>query len=330
MSVMRRKYALAATVGALLILSLVLLGWWSNRGGSPAAGPDSGVASMHSGDGSSALARSDADAPTSEPRLVDAQRHAAASVGAAAVMSRLERASSAQELEAQLVADAQAGDPAAMAELAALTARCGSFWPSQDRSHPRHELSAIPVGSIERRVREHALSSMQAFCDRPYSPGEAVARYQELRAALDEAAEGGDTVARAYRMFEGEDEAALLGVLREADDPWVRQQAMLALASSKGPLARRLDADVFPSHLRAAAPQRLEEIKGHAARWHACSMGAPCGPNQNQELSQCLYLGNCGMGLGVQAYIQQRELTGFEFELMQRYLAALRAQLDRR
>lgn len=56
--------------------------------------------------------------------------------------------------------------------------------------------------------------------------------------------------------------------------------------------------------------------------------GAPCGANQFAELNQCLLLGNCGLGLGVQGYIQQRELSGWEFELMQRYLAALRARLD--
>jgi hypothetical protein len=326
---MRRRHVLGATVGVLLVFSLVLLHWWGEPPGSPAARTDSRGVPIHSEHGNSALARLSPDVPTSEARGADAQRHAVAPASAASVMSRLERASSAQQLEAQLVADAHAGDTSAMVELAELTARCRSFWPSQGpRYHPRNELEGIPVGSVERHSRENALGLLQAFCDRPYSPDEATSRYHDLLVGLDQAAEQGDTFARASRLFEGEGEAALLDVLREADDPWVSQQAMLALAASKGPLARQLDAEVFPSYLRAVAPQRLAEIKAHAARWHACSRGAPCGANQNHELAQCLYLGNCGMGLGVQAYIQQRELSGFEFELMQRYLAALRAQLD--
>lgn len=266
----KRKHAAFC---ALLLVSLAVLLWWHGRGDDTVPPNDSApVAATREGE--------DSALPGSAPKAsLLPPAKAGENSAAGQLMSRLEHASSAQELEAALVADAAAGDTFAMAALAELTARCRSFWPSQgDRFHPRREVEQSPAGSRERLAREAALNLLQSFCDRPYAAGEATSRFQELSAGLDDAAKRGDLVARAYKLFEGESESAVVGALQATDDPWVAEQALIALAASNGPLARQLDAEVFPSHLRDTARHRLEEIKVHAARWNACAMGPHAGP----------------------------------------------------
>lgn len=127
--------------------------------------------------------------------------------------------------------------------------------------------------------------------------------------------------------FEGKDEVEIVSTMLESDDPWVVEAALHAFVGNTGQIARQLDEEVFPFELRAM-PNQLEmgKIKEMAARWRACESGAACGPNQYHELYLCLQWGNCGLGLGVQAYIRDRELSKYQFELMQRYLAALDAR----
>ncbi|HEX5754803.1 MAG TPA: hypothetical protein VFY12_00425, partial [Arenimonas sp.] len=240
----------------------------------------------------------------------------------------LSSASSTRNLDAELMRLANSGDAEAMAAVINLSARCAQFWSSRgDRYHPKHELAKLPAASSERATRESALQSLTQYCDRPYAPGEVAERVGQFSGRLEELASKGDLVAMAATGFKGQGEVEVLSAMLEADKPWVVEQAMHAFASGKGQLSRQLDEEVFPFSLRAM-PNQLElgKIKSMAARWRACELGAACGPNQFEELNQCVLWGNCGLGLGVQAYIRNRELSGYQFELMQRYLAALDAK----
>ncbi len=217
-----------------------------------------------------------------------------------------------------------------MAAIVELTSRCRQFSPMHgDEFHPRHEVAKLPAGSAERARKEQALAILVAFCDRQYGPGEATQLVKEFSTRLDEAAAKGDLTARADKFFSGENEASVLNALQEPQDPWLTERAMNALFIANGPVAKQLDSEVFPSFMLSVSPAEAMHIKSMAARWRGCELGAACGPNHHHDLDQCLHLGNCGLGLGRQAYIQQRELSAYQFELMQKYLAAFDAQIKR-
>ena len=247
----------------------------------------------------------------------------------ASPVDSLDRTKSVRDLDAELMGKASAGDTKAMYALGLISDRCAPFWSSfGDRVHPRHELKNVPVGSPERAAREVALKHMTAYCNKPYAPGELMERDRRFSEQLKEAAKRGDLAAKAATVFEGQSEAELVSTYLEADDPWIAERALFAFTESKGPLGRQIDAAVFPAGMRLASRDEISLIKGAAARWQACTLGRACGPNQYDELAPCLYSGNCGLGLSVQAHIQQRQLSGYQFELMQKYLAALRAKLN--
>ena len=245
-------------------------------------------------------------------------------------MAMLNAASKMSEVEGELLLRARAGDTAAMAAVVELTSLCRQFSPMHgDEFHPRHEVAKLPAGSPERARKEKALAALVAFCDRPYGPGEASQLVKEFLTRLDEAAMQGDLTARAYNLFPEENEASVLNALQESKDPWLAERAMNAFFIKNGPLAKKLDSEVFPSFMQAVSPAETMHIKSMAARWRGCELGANCGPNHHDELGQCLHLGNCGLGLSRQVYIQQRELSDHQFELMQKYLAAFDAQIKR-
>ena len=271
-------------------------------------------------------ATGDALAATTTKRRTDNARSAGIELVSASPFAHLGVAYSARQLEHELIERAHAGDTAAIAVMLELMARCAVFYPAPGETyHPRQELEHLPAESSERRTREYALRLQETFCDRPYAPGETAAMRAEFRARLKEGVASGDVVARADNLFKGEGEDSIRDAFHGTDEPWIAERALLAFSVSKGPEAHRIDQEVFPSDLllSTAVQQRLL-IKQMAARWHACTMGGACGPNQSYELNQCIYVGNCGIGLSVQAFIQQRELSGRQFELMQRYLAAIK------
>jgi hypothetical protein len=245
-------------------------------------------------------------------------------------MAMLNTASKMSEIEGELLLRARGGDTAAMAVVVELTSLCTQFSPMfGDEFHPRHEVAKLPAGSTERASKEKALAALVAFCDRQYGPGEAIQLVKEFSTRLSEAAAKGDITARAYNLFPEENEASVLNALQESKDPWLAERAMNAFFIKNGPVAKQLDSEVFPSHMLAVSPAEAMHIRSMAARWRGCELGAACGPNHHNELGQCLYLGNCGLGLSRQAYIQQRELSAYQFELMQKYLAAFDTQIKR-
>jgi hypothetical protein len=244
-------------------------------------------------------------------------------------MDRLDRVWHTSQLDFDLLLlRAQGGDTQAMAAVIALAGRCGPFWPIRgDRYHARHAVEQAAVGTAERAARETAVELLASYCDVPYPQGElSEGRIPKFSSALRERAEQGDLLARAHHTFEEESEADVLAVLSASHEPWLIERALQAFAEGRGEVARQLDREIFPPELSLQRSE-VERIKWMAARWRACELGAACGPNQYHELSQCLYLGNCGLGMDVRTYIQQRELSGWQFELMQKYLAALDARL---
>lgn len=232
----------------------------------------------------------------------------------------------AEGLDSELLAQAWGGDTGAMAAFAELAVRCSGFDPGQNEYAPRLAEKA-PPGSTERAAREAAARLLIDYCGKSYQsfPRDGSGPVADVLNMLRHAAERGDLVARAKLSFHGESEAEILGALSATDDPWVVERALAKVARLDGPIAQQVHREVFADY--TVGKDDASRIKFMAARWRACELGAACGPNQYHELSQCLYLGNCGLGMDVRTYIQQRELSGWQFELMQKYLAALDARL---
>jgi len=245
-------------------------------------------------------------------------------------MAILDGGSPARDSYPELLRLANAGDIEAMAALQWLSIHCSPYRSRfGPRDHPRQSLVNLPLESPERVVREQALQLSSAYCDGTFAPGELKETSGRFLERLESAAREGDPAARAYRFFEGEDEAATLDAYLETENPWIAESALMAFATHKGPLAREIDAAVFPSLMRSVSPQEVDTIKMQAARWRGCQLGRPCGANQIYELNRCVAEGECTPGRSIYLIIQQRELSGRQFELMQRYLAALDAEFKR-
>jgi hypothetical protein len=244
----------------------------------------------------------------------------------ASPVTMLDSVTSASVVHDELLRRANAGETSAMVALMKLVDRCSPFWSEHDKVHPRHELDNASIDPRQQGSRVIALELMKNYCDRPYAPGEAASLRQSMRERLASNAEKGDLVARASRLFEGATQVDLLDAYASAEEPWVSDVALNILLSTQNSFARDLAVDVFGRHPSMPQLQRGAIIAA-AARWHACDMGTPCGANQNWELGSCLYQGNCGIGMDVRTFIRQRELSGYEFDLMQRYLAVLNERL---
>jgi hypothetical protein len=128
-------------------------------------------------------------------------------------------------------------------------------------------------------------------------------------------------IAQAQALFDGVDEDEVIEAVASSD-PWIVEMAVIALAESKSTAMRQVDSRVFGRYGRSDI--EALRIKEAAARWLSCERGAPCGPNQFRELQQCLFFSNCGLGLDTRSFIQQRQLSDRDFELMQDYLQELR------
>lgn len=245
-------------------------------------------------------------------------------------ISWVDRVPSMGRLYRLLLPEARSGNPKAIAAVFELMDRCAGFYPEEERRHPKHELERRDVlpGSQDWQQRSAALELHMSYCDYPFAPGEARSLRKELANALTDAASRGDPTAQAaqFRFGDGSEEAAL-SAYEKADSPFVRSRALLAFVSLNGPAAQAISESVFNRQM--LDPAVVRRIEAQAARWESCAQGSPCGPNQRHELNECLYQGNCGLGLGVQAFIQQRELSAREFALMQQYLTELRAALSR-
>lgn len=251
---------------------------------------------------------------------------AAAPTSSLSAMALVEQGVSARIAEQDLLARGEQGDALALAALLELHDKCASFYNEDVQKRPARHVENLPLGTPELAARSFALDTLQSYCDRPYGPGEYSALSQGIRAKLQEAALRGDIAASAALGFKDEREASkLMELLRNAPDPWVAERAMQALVSIDGEFRRDLQAEVFGNRLSDMT--RRADIASYAARWYGCEMGAPCGANQAYELNECLYAGNCGIGLDVRGFIRQRVLSGQEYELMQRYLEALRRRL---
>jgi len=242
----------------------------------------------------------------------------------------LDSASNASAVFDELVLRARTGDTEAMSAANALISRCRDLWLSpNDPKHPRLRLEEAaksePTAAMSSRWL--ALKSEEAFCDRPIAMDEAGTLIAEFTSGIFEARSRGELVGIAAAGFAGQDESVIVEGMMWEEAPWIVESAMFAFAHSSGPLALDLEREVFrPSGISADEMRRIKEA---AARWRACELGAACGPNQHVELMQCIYFGNCSLGLSVQAGIRLRELSAHQFDLMQRYLAALDARLRR-
>ncbi|MBB5014504.1 hypothetical protein [Rehaibacterium terrae] len=236
----------------------------------------------------------------------------------------LDRVASLEGLDEELLTRAWAGDTKAMAAFAELGFRCAEFDPTR-RDYAARLVEKSPVGSPERVARERAARLMIAYCGTAYRWFSPDGPKDEILKMLREAADRGDLVARADGYFMGEDEAQLLDVLAASDDPWVVERALGRLVMQRdGPVGQQAESGVFAQNMPR---DEVNRIKLAAARWRACELGAPCGPNQAYELLSCLQHGNCSLDMDVRTNIRQRELSGRQFELMQKYLAALDARL---
>jgi hypothetical protein len=245
-------------------------------------------------------------------------------------IDQLDRVSNTQNLYADLLARANRGDTSAMHALTILATRCSSFTSRYGaRVHPRNELTRTSMDEAGRGVREQALQMMTQYCAGGFAPGELSDLAKELDLRLSVAAKDGDLSARAARFFDGEPEVAVLDVIRGAKDPWIVEAALYRLSADNGPLVRDVSNRVFPSDMLLTRGEEVAFIREMAASWRGCQLGRPCGANQFDALQMCAIEGNCNMGRDVRAIIQQRELSGRQFELMQRYLAALDAEVRR-
>ncbi len=315
-----RRFAVAV-VAALMLALAGLLAWRFGQGAATGSAPD--VPGQFASE-----ARDAATAGAGAAELAG-QRHAAGSGDTlpGSPMDWVERAARMSDIEAKLLRQARQGDTQAIAAVLTLDMLCRPFYPMRgDRDHPRHKVRLASEGAAERSAREAALRAMMSYCDRPPSIS-----LEEARALSDQlrvAAMSGDVAAKAYDTETLESEEELLTLLREADEPWMIWRALESLGGREGRLIRQVEREVFSPEIRLLIqPSDIGRIKAMAARWRACELGAPCGPNQHYELTQCLYLGNCGLGMDVRTYIRERELSGWQFELMQKYLAALDARL---
>lgn len=272
-----------------------------------------------------------ATAARSSATVQAVEKRSAVSMGKPlSAMNLLDGGSPARALFPELLRLANAGDTEAMVALQWLSIHCSPYRSRfGPRDHPRQSLVNLPAGSPERVVREQALQMASSFCDGPFAPGELVEASRLFSERLQGAARVGDPVARAAAYFEGESEAAKVSAYLETANPWVAESALMAFATSDGPLAREIDSEVFPSTMRSASPQEVTRIKLEAARWRGCQLGRSCGANQINELNRCVVEGECALGQSVQMIIQQRELSGRQFDLMQRYLTALDAKIGR-
>lgn len=243
----------------------------------------------------------------------------------------LNRAKSARSIDTELMRRAGAGDYKAMFALKLLDARCGAFLTADDSAHPRHELARYGAEGKARAAAEKALNLMTAYCDLPYVAGDRRGLLSEFVRRLSEAAKAGDLTAQAALLFQGMGEEDIIHAYQSADDPWIVESALHALGRNNGPIAREIEAAVFPESMRKFNPDEIRLIREAAARWMSCQSGRYCGPNEFEVLRKCYYGGggDCPFGLDEMSRIQQRDLSGYQFDLMQNYIAAVNARLRR-
>lgn len=318
---MARALPIALTSGVLALAAVVWLLW--AHGGAPAI-PSDAVAI----DGDSNVEPVSNQVQFSNGSTIESTTaQLSGDLSEADPFSLVHAGHSARIAEAELMRRAESGDTQALVALLELRDKCTPFYPADPGRHPSSTLGNMMVSDATKAQREFALKTLEAFCDRPYLAGEAREISANLYQRILDAANAGDIVARAQLMFDGETEDAIVGALTSTDDPWVIERALVVLSAPDTRFSRDLREEVFSN--RVLDPQRAHRIQELAAQWYACDRGAPCGPNQTAQLNECLYRSNCGLGLGVRSFIQQRELSGFENELLQQYLAALRARLQR-
>lgn len=248
---------------------------------------------------------------------------------ARSALDLLNRATNARSTDAEMMRRANAGDLEAMFALRVLDMRCSSFLNADDAFHPRHGLARLKTEGAQRAAAEKALALMTAYCDLPYVAGDRRELMSEYEQRLKDAARAGDHMAQAALVFQGMSEAEIVDAYTQADDPWVIQMAMSALGRGGGPIAREIEAVVFPQSMRAFGQKEIRTIQSSAAEWVSCQAGRYCGPNDFEVLSRCYDKGNCPLGLDVMTRIQHWDLSGYQFELMQRYIAAVNARLPR-
>ncbi len=250
----------------------------------------------------------------------------ASAVAALSTMALIDGRENARAVEDELLLRLDSGETAALVALRALHLRCRPFYEERPENRPMMAVERSEAGTAERAARQFAHDTLLRFCDRPYAPGEGMDLYQDITEALDQAFKDGDPVARAERFFEGEGERELLSLLEDTNDTWMVERALAALAQVDGPFARQVDMEVFSG--RGLTRVEIASIRSSAARWYACELGAPCGGNHPELLTRCLYEADCAIGLDMRRYMRERVLTGQQYELMQRYLEALKRRLN--
>lgn len=236
-------------------------------------------------------------------------------------LAHLTLTSTFSELYPGLLTKARRGDKLAAVAIKDLITRCRQFWPQQGRTYdPRTEADAAQSGSPEHAARMHAARLLEAHCDQALTDAEAARVREEMKLVIADDLESQREIAQADSFFRGASEGDMIAALGSSN-PWVAETAALALSGSSSPRIREMERRVFSDSL--LTPGEIQKIKGNAARWLGCELGAPCGQNQYSEVADCLYLGNCGLGLDTRTFIRQRVLSAREFELMQAYLREL-------
>lgn len=206
------------------------------------------------------------------------------------LLARSQRASDAYQ---PLLVAARAGDVSALMALSKLVGYC-YFLFDDPRRAPRNDSEP---GSAVYRLREAAMQRRRAFCNDEVGHRGAVAYLADYQAMMDAAAEAGDEMAIASRLFLAREELSPEGVElaieigRETRSPEVLADIILTLAASGDPRIQAIERRVF--HELQMPPER-DLVTTRAAVWAACALGgADCGPNNREAESDCIYFGEC-------------------------------------
>lgn len=205
-----------------------------------------------------------------------------------------------------------------------IMSRCGQFY-GDDRFKPKN--SSDPT-SPTYALREAAIKRNATYCNDAGTHKMASAERKILRDQLKLAALKGDEIALAYELsVDNPNPESIVTAKRlanESKEPWVVEQALIAMSLNADAESQSIDAKIF-STATDTHEQKLK-IKQYAAKWKACSIGADCAPNNAFLDSMCMHEGNCYSHLNTKDFIKQRVLSQSEYEKMLQYLESIGQQ----
>lgn len=215
---------------------------------------------------------------------------------------------------------AREGHADAIVAIFELMSRCGQFY-GEDRFKPKNRSEPT---SPAYALREAAIKRNADYCNDANTHKIASAERKVLRDLLKLAALQGDEIALAYELVgqdpSAESAATARRLAKTSKEPWVVEQALLAMSSDTDEESQFIDEKIFSATFDSR--ERRGRIKGWAARWKACSIGASffCKSYNRFQESLCMHEGSCFSHLNAKDFIKQRELSQDEYEKMLLYL----------